>query len=251
MDKRISHVLAFLLSFIMIMSSPMSSLAQDSADRPVSEPGVRVTAPGSPASEQNVQVTTPGSPASEQDVQVTAPGNAAAYDQEESAIPAEAPLILANDTHATEEIVGRSDSHAHGKGLIKPYVVVEPISTDDIAASSDADSSEEPLVGSSEIATTPEEFAELYAKASNEAASKWETTFIVKYQCSYDDNISTVFNEQLYPLTGPNLFPHNGNPTEGDYAKWTYGGAGYSVSDYNYTSDGLVMSFKTSVEYYP
>ena len=201
MNKKAANILALLLSFIMIVSNPMSSLAQDAADQT----------------------------SSASDVRVTAPGSGSAYD---AATP--------------EDVVGRSDRHEHGKGLIKPYVIVQPLSSDDITY---VDPAEEPLVGSSEIATTLDEFAELYGKASNEAAAKWETDFSVKYQASYDDTLSEVFHNQLFPLAEENIFPHNGNPTEGDYARWTYAGAGYTASG-SYTSDALIVSYNTSVEYY-
>ena len=46
MNKKLANVLALLLSFIMIVSNPMSSLAQDAADQTTSPQSVRVTAPG-------------------------------------------------------------------------------------------------------------------------------------------------------------------------------------------------------------
>ena len=184
MNKKAANILALLLSFIMIVSNPMSSLAQDAADQT----------------------------SSASDVRVTAPGSGSAYD---AATP--------------EDVVGRSDMHAHGKGLVKPYVVVVPQSSDDITY---VDPAEEPLVGSDEVplAHSLDEFAVLYGQASNEAAAKWETDFSVKYQASYDDTLSEVFHNQLFPLAEENIFPHNGNPTEGDYARWTYAGAGYTAS---------------------
>ena len=203
MNKKAANILALLLSFIMIVSNPMSSLAQDAADQT----------------------------SSASDVRVTAPGSGSAYD---AATP--------------EDVVGRSDMHAHGKGLVKPYVVVVPQSSDDITY---VDPAEEPLVGSDEVplAHSLDEFAVLYGQASNEAAAKWETDFSVKYQASYDDTLSEVFHNQLFPLAEENIFPHNGNPTEGDYARWTYAGAGYTASG-SYTSDALIVSYNTSVEYY-
>ena len=177
MNKKLANLLALLLSFIMIVSNPMSSLAQDSANQPVSEPSVRVTAPGNTSSEQSTPVTAKGNTASGQSIQITAPGNDAAYESEEDTLISvedtliceDETLISAADTADLEEVVGHSDRHEHGKGLIKPYVIVQPLSSDDITY---VDPAEEPLVGSSEIATTLDEFAELYGKASNEAAER-------------------------------------------------------------------------------
>ena len=186
-------------------------------------------------SEENETISSPT-------VQVTAPGSDAASDS------AADTSISSEDTVVPEEVVGSSDIHTHGKGLIKPYVVVVPPSSDDITY---VDPAEEPLVGSDEVplAHSLDEFAELYGQASNEAAARWETDFSVKYQASYDDTLNGVFNNQLFPLAEENIFPHNGNPTEGDYALWHYAGAGYSASGYT-TSDALIVSFNTSVEYY-
>ena len=252
MNKKLANVLALLLSFIMIVSNPMSSLAQDSADSAVPSQSIRVTAPGNGAaydseedekvSSPTVQVTAPGKTASAPDVNATATGIDAAYD------PAEDTSISAEDISVPEEVVGRSDMHTHGKGLIKPYVVVVPPSSDDITY---VDPAEEPLVGSDEVplAHSLDEFAELFGQASNKAAAEWATEFSVEYQASYDDTVSGVFQNQLFPLAEENIFPHNGNPTEGDYALWTYGGAGYSASGY-YTDSALIVTFNTSVEYY-
>ena len=259
MNKKVANVLALLLCFIMIVSNPMSSLAQDAADQTSSPQSVRVTAPGNDTAYDSEEDETISSPT----VQVTAPGNGSVSDPaEDTSFPAGDTLISAKDTSfptgdtlisaedATipEDVVGRSDMHTHGKGLVKPYVVVVPQSSDDITY---VDPAEEPLVGSDEVplAHSLDEFAELYGQASNEAAAKWETDFSVKYQISNNDNVSTVFSEYLFPLAEENIFPHNGNPTEGDYARWTYAGAGYSYSG-DETSDALIVSFNTSVEYY-
>ena len=221
MNKKLADMLALLLSFIMIVSNPMASLASEAPNKAYSASEVQVTAPDIDAAYESAEAA--------EDVLISA----------EDALPA-------NDTTASEEVVGRSDRHTHGKGLIKPYVVVVPPSSDDILYE---DSAEEPLVGSSEIAATLDEFAELYGKTSNEAAAGWETEFSVKYQASYDDNLNTVFNNQLFPLAEHNIFPHNGKPTEGDYALWHYAGAEYSASGY-YTNSAYIVSFDTSVEYY-
>ena len=259
MNKKAANVLALLLCFIMIVSNPMSSLAQDAADQTSSPQSVRVTAPGNDTAYDSEEDETISSPT----VQVTAPGNGSVSDPaEDTSFPAGDTLISAKDTSfptgdtlisagdATipEDVVGRSDMHAHGKGLVKPYVVVVPQSSDDITY---VDPAEEPLVGSDEVplAHSLDEFAVLYGQASNEAAAKWETDFSVKYQASYDDTLSEVFHNQLFPLAEENIFPHNGNPTEGDYARWTYAGAGYTASG-SYTSDALIVSYNTSVEYY-
>ncbi|MBQ3406403.1 MAG: hypothetical protein IJH11_04090 [Lachnospiraceae bacterium] len=140
MNKKLANMLALLLSFIMIVSNPMSSLAQDSADQAVSEPSVRVTAPATTSSGQSIPVTASDNAASEQGIHVTAPGNDAAYEPEEDTlisvedtlISEDDTLISAADTTAPEEVVGRSDRHEHGKGLIKPYVFVQPLSSDHI-----------------------------------------------------------------------------------------------------------------------
>ena len=256
MNKKLPKLLALLLSFIIIVSNPMSSLAQDSADPAVSEPSVRVTAPATTTSGQSIPVTASDNADPGQSVLVTAPGSAAAYEPEkDTLISVEDTLISEDDTLISEadmatpeDVVGRSDMHAHGKGLVKPYVVVVPQSSDDITY---VDPAEEPLVGSDEVplAHSLDEFAVLYGQASNEAAAKWETDFSVKYQASHDDTLSEVFHNQLFPLAEENIFPHNGNPTEGDYARWTYAGAGYTASG-SYTSDALIVSYNTSVEYY-
>ncbi|MBR3171419.1 MAG: S-layer homology domain-containing protein [Lachnospiraceae bacterium] len=257
MNQKLPKLLALLLSFIMIVSNPMSSLAQDSADPAVSEPSVRVTAPATTTSGQSIPVTASDNADSGQSVHVTAPGNAAAYEPEEDTlisvedtlISEEDTLISEADMAAPEDVVGRSDRHEHGKGLIKPYVIVQPLSSDDITY---VDPAEEPLVGSADVplAHSLDEFAELYGQASNKAASKWETTFDVDYLCSYNDDVSTLFTDHLFPLAEENIFPHNGNPTEGDYAKWHYAGAGYSISGYDYTADAVIITFTTSTEYY-
>ncbi len=256
MSKKVANVLALLLSFIMIVSNPMSSLAQDAANQ---ASDVRVTAPGNGAAYDSEEDETVSSPT----VQVTAPLSGSAYDLAEdtsvptegtsvsakgTSVPTEGTSISAGDTAVPEEVVGRSDMHTHGKGLIKPYVVVVPPSSNDITY---VDPAEEPLVGSDEVplAHSLDEFAELYGQASNEAAARWETDFSVKYQASYDDTLNGVFNNQLFPLAEENIFPHNGNPTEGDYARWTYAGANYSASE-DKTSDALIVSYNTSVEYY-
>ena len=222
MNKKLANVIALLLSFIMIVSNPMSSLASNAPDEAFSAPGVKVTAPGN---------------------------DSAAAQEEDTLIPEGDSLISEGDTASPEDIVGRSDNHEHGKGLIKPYAIVQPPSSDDITY---VDPAEEPLVGSDEapLALSLDEFAELYGQASNEAAAKWETTFSVKYQCSYDDDISALFSDHLFPLAEENIFPHNGNPTEGDYALWHYAGAGYSISNYEYTPDAIIITFTTSTEYY-
>ena len=46
MNKKAANVLALLLCLIMILSNPMSSLAQDAADQTTYTQSVRVTAPG-------------------------------------------------------------------------------------------------------------------------------------------------------------------------------------------------------------
>ena len=262
MNKKLANVLALLLSFIMIVSNPMSSLAQDSADSAVPSQSIQVIAPGNGAAYDSVADETIPSPT----VQMTAPGNGSVYDPAEdtsvstgdtsisaegTSIPADGIIISAEDTSVYEEIVGHSDRHTHGKGLIKPYVILGPLSTNDNAKPSDADSAEETLVGSDEVplAHSLDEFAELFGQASNKAAAEWATEFSVEYQASYDDTVSGVFQNQLFPLAEENIFPHNGNPTEGDYALWTYGGAGYSASGY-YTDSALIVTFNTSVEYY-
>ena len=260
MSKKVANVLALLLSFIMIVSNPMSSLAQDAANQASSASDVRVTAPGSDSAYDSADDSAVSSPT----VHVTAPLSNSAYDlAEDTSVPTEGTSISAEntsvptgntsisagDTAVPEEVVGRSDMHTHSKGLVKPYVVVVPPSSNDITY---VDPAEEPLVGSDEvpIAQTLDEFAVLYGQASNEAAAQWETDFSVKYQCSYNDDISIVFSENLFPLAEENIFPHNGNPTEGDYARWTYSGAGYSISDYEDSSDALIITFTTSTEYY-
>ena len=47
MNKKLANLLAFLLSFIMIVSNPMSSLASTELDNEVSALEVRVTSPDS------------------------------------------------------------------------------------------------------------------------------------------------------------------------------------------------------------
>ena len=201
MNKKLAALFAFLLSFILIASNPMSSLAQDVSDQ-------NVTAPS---------------------VQVTAPGNDSAVE-----LPVDVP----------EQSIERSDRSAHGKGLIKPYAVVEPVSSDDITAS------DESLVGSSEVyrAHTMDEFAELYGMASNEAAAEWEPEFSVEYECAYEDYSSALTN-QLFSLAMQNIFPHNGNPTGGDYAAWTYAGASYGIRT-SFIDDTVILKLATTVEYY-
>ena len=117
MNQKLPKLLALLLSFIMIVSNPMSSLAQDSADPAVSEPSVRVTAPATTTSGQSIPVTASDNADSGQSVHVTAPGNAAAYEPEEDTlisvedtlISEEDTLISEADMAAPEDVVGRSD----------------------------------------------------------------------------------------------------------------------------------------------
>ena len=203
MNKKLAALFAFLLSFILIASNPMSSLAQDVSDQTETAPSV----------------------------QVTAPGNDSAIE-----LPADVPV--------PEQSIERSDQSTHGKGLIKPYTVVEPVSIDDITAS------DESLVGSSEVyrAHTMDEFAELYGMASNEAAAEWEPEFSVEYECAYEDYSSALTN-QLFTLAKQNIFPHNGNPTGGDYAAWTYAGASYGIST-SFIDDTTILKLATTVEYY-
>ncbi|MBQ3406407.1 MAG: hypothetical protein IJH11_04110, partial [Lachnospiraceae bacterium] len=198
MNKKLANLLVFLLSFIMIVSNPMSSLASTELDTEVPAPEIRVTSPDSDA----------------------------AYNQiEDAAIP--------------EEITEQPDIPEYGQGIAIPDVIFEPINSDE-------DSSEDLLVGSSDVpvATTLDEFADLYAEASNEAATGWDTTFSVAYQRTEGDNASELVT-QMYALAKKNLFPHDGTPTGGDYAKWHRGKTTYGSS----ISTSFIQ-INTTVSYY-
>ena len=198
MNKKLANLLAFLLSFIMIVSNPMSSLASTELDNEVSAPEIRVTSPDSDT----------------------------AYDQiEDAAIP--------------EEITEQPDIPEYGQGIAIPDVIFEPINSDE-------DSSEDLLVGSSDVpvATTLDEFADLYAEASNEAAAGWDTTLSVAYQRTEGDNASELVT-QMYALAKKNSFPHDGTPTGGDYAKWHRGKTTYGSS----ISTSFIQ-INTTVSYY-
>ncbi len=198
MNKKLPKLLALLLSFIIIVSNPMSSLASTELDTEVPAPEIRVTSPDSDA----------------------------AYNQiEDAAIP--------------EEITEQPDIPEYGQGIAIPDVIFEPINSDE-------DSSEDLLVGSSDVpvATTLDEFADLYAEASNEAATGWDTTFSVAYQRTEGDNASELVT-QMYALAKKNLFPHDGTPTGGDYAKWHRGKTTYGSS----ISTSFIQ-INTTVSYY-
>ena len=90
MNKKLANVLALLLSFIMIVSNPMSSLAQDAADRTTSPQSVRVTVPGNGIAYDSEEDETASSPT----VHVTAPGSDTAYEPgENTPISADDPLV--------------------------------------------------------------------------------------------------------------------------------------------------------------
>ena len=207
MNKKLPKLLALLLSFIIIVSNPMSSLASTELDNEVSAPEVRVTSPDS-------------------DI---------VFDQIEDAV-------------IPEEITEQPDRHAYDQGIAIPYEIVELPDNDDISYedSSDVDSAEESLVGSSDlpVATTLDEFAELFGEASNKAASTRTAEFSIVYQCSADDSFSNLFS-QMAALAKQNKFPHNCNPTEGDYARWHCAEMKYSGS-----SSGNRITFTTKISYY-
>ena len=198
MNNKLPKLLALILSFIIIVSNPMSSLASTELDTEVPAPEIRVTSPDSDA----------------------------AYNQiEDAAIP--------------EEITEQPDIPEYGQGIAIPDVIFEPINSDE-------DSSEDLLVGSSDVpvATTLDEFADLYAEASNEAATGWDTTFSVAYQRTEGDNASELVT-QMYALAKKNLFPHDRTPTGGDYAKWHRGKTTYGSS----ISTSFIQ-INTTVSYY-
>ena len=132
------------------MTAPGNDTAYDSEeDETISSPTVQVTAPG------NGSVSDPAEDTS-------FPAGDTLISAKDTSFPTGDTLISAGDATIPEDVVGRSDMHAHGKGLVKPYVVVVPQSSDDITY---VDPAEEPLVGSDEVplAHSLDEFARIHS----------------------------------------------------------------------------------------